>query len=144
MLTLSIARIQYSQGWDSQLHAQYSARQQSLHIAPAIRNEIDEHLLPHHPIDEPVGLEVRLAIFAYPELEQFFWIGAALRENGQGCGNIRKFIQHVIRITLRIILGNVTVDIFKVALRTAGEQYLVAHFAAVFPARMRRTASARS
>ncbi len=54
------------------LYTKHSARQQCLHIAPPICNDVDDHLFATDPIDEPVEFEMRLTIFADAEGEQFF------------------------------------------------------------------------
>ena len=38
-----------------------------LHVAPPIRNEIDDHLLSDHAIDEAIGFKKNLPIFLVPQ-----------------------------------------------------------------------------
>lgn len=46
------------------LFAKQPSRQQALHVASAIGNQDDKNLLPVCPVNQPVGFEKGLAVFA--------------------------------------------------------------------------------
>lgn len=60
------------------LYPQHPARQQCLHVAPSVRDDVDDHLFAAHAIDEAIRFEVYLAIFADTQCDEFFGVGAAL------------------------------------------------------------------
>lgn len=43
-------------------------RQQCQHVAPTVRNDVNEYLFAGHPIDEAIGFEMHLAIFVDTKL----------------------------------------------------------------------------
>ena len=64
--------------------SQHPTRQHSLYIAPAICHHIDEHLLPHHAVNDPVGLKKYLPIRECPG-PTALWANCRVRESATRC-----------------------------------------------------------
>jgi hypothetical protein len=43
------------------------ARQKRVHVLPAIRNHVDNHLAFHHAVNDPIGFEIELAKVRHAE-----------------------------------------------------------------------------
>lgn len=117
------------------------ARQQRLHVPPAVGNQINEDWLSGHSIDEPIRLEEGLAIFPDAQGPQFSRMRAAIGERGQASGHFEQPAQYVICFLRRIEFGDVVVELFQIALCALRDQDLVAHQPPFFFVRSRRTTS---
>ena len=97
------------------LRAEQTARQQRLHVAPAIGNQIDGHLLTDHSIDEPVGFEVGLAVLPDTEGQKFRWMRPALWKLAKTLRGFQQLVEDVVRALRGVELLDVVVDLFEIA-----------------------------
>ena len=126
------------------LGAQQPACQQGLHIPSAVGDQVDEDLLPHHPINHPVGLEGGLAVLPNAQRDRLLGVAAAFREPGQAVDHRHQPIQHRVGFGEAIKLREGLVDGLQILLGTCGEQNRVAidgsrHYADARLARSRAT-----
>src|ERR1700686_3904488 len=84
--------------------AEESACQERLHVAPPIRNEIDDHLLSDHAIDDAIGLKKNLPIFLISQGPKFLGLRASSRLGCKAIRNVEYAAEHVLCIALRVVL----------------------------------------
>ena len=97
-------------GGDKDLSGKQAARQERLHIAPAIYDEVNQHLAVQNPVNHAVGLEARLPVLFDPQGQQLFGITASLWEVRQICNNTAQAVQHRIGVGEAIKLSDVVVQ----------------------------------
>ena len=127
----------------TQQAAQQAPAKQRLHVTPAVGNDEDDNVIPHHPIDEAIRLEEHLAVVLDPEIKQLSRVTAALRHDGQLFGRDHQPIQNMISVRGRIKLGDVIVDRLQIPFGTIGQQDAILgwHQAWAFLALSRATTS---
>ena len=84
--------------------------EQRWQIAPAVDDEVDDHLITADPVDHPVRLEAGLAKFPDAERQQLGRMGAAVRKEDEGFDDTRDLVEPMARRRDAVVFDKVVVE----------------------------------
>jgi len=91
-------------------------RQQRLHVASPVGNEVHNDIPAGDAVNEPVGLKKYLSVVLDTQTEQLFRITAAIRHDSEfGC-RLEQLFEYVVGIGRVIEFGDVTLNRFNILL----------------------------
>ena len=83
---------------EQNLCAEKTSRQQGLHFASAIRNQVNNYLLSNYPVVHSIGLEKGLTVFANAQRQQFLGITATFGKVLESLYDLHQLVEHGVRI----------------------------------------------
>ena len=107
--------------------AEQPLREQGLHVAPAIGDQVHDNLGADYPVNQPIGLEKHLTVLVNAKRQQFPGVRAALGKGRQIAGGFQQPVQQAVGTGFGAVMRDVIVERLQIALRARGQQDLVGH-----------------